>query len=178
MAAVVSDRSSTWTCKWAVMKEFKRPHSVSETSLQRIKKRSMLQELNQRSLQGVFSDQLQKLEVLVYQQWARMVHWVEDQLYTMQARHRMWCRIKWTQPRVLKHSSNQPSHYKDENAQKMVLVVLLSRDQRETKEKLKLLRLWKIQKLEEQLNLKSYSCNLKAQKMSHLRSVVNRRPCS
>ena len=147
------------------MKEFKRPRSVSETFRQRIKKRSMLQELNQRSLQAVFLDQLQKLEVLVYQQWARMVHWVEDQLYTMQARHRMWCRITWTQLLVLKLSSNQPSHYKDENVQKMVPVVLSSRDQRETRVKFKLLKLWRIQKLEELLNLKSSSCNLRAQKM-------------
>ena len=101
----------------------------------------MLQELNQRSLQAVFLDQLQKLEVLVYQQWARMVHWVEDQLYTMQAQHRMWCRIKLTQPQVLKHLSNQPSQYKDENAQKMVPVVLLFKDQRETRVTFKLLKL-------------------------------------
>ena len=160
------------------MKEFKKPRSVSETFPQRIKKRSILQGLNQRSLQVVFSDQLQRLEVLVYQQWARMVHWVEDQLYTMQARHRMWCRIIWTQLQVLKHSSNQPSHYKDENAQKMVPVVLSFRDQRETRVKVKLLKLWKTQKLEELLNLKSSSCNLRAQKMSLLRSVVNRKPCS
>ena len=160
------------------MKEFKKPRSVSETFPQRIKKRSILQGLNQRSLQVVFSDQLQRLEVLVYQQWARMVHWVEDQLYTMQARHRMWCRIIWTQLQVLKPSSNQPSHYKDENAQKMVPVVLSFRDQRETRVKVKLLKLWKTQKLEELLNLKSSSCNLRAQKMSLLRSVVNRKPCS
>ena len=150
----------------------------SETSLLRTKKRWMLQGQIQKNLQVVFSDQLQRLEVLVYQQWARMVHWVEDQLYTMQARHRMWCRIIWTQLQVLKPSSNQPSHYKDENAQKMVPVVLSFRDQRETRVKVKLLKLWKTQKLEELLNLKSSSCNLRAQKMSLLRSVVNRKPCS
>ena len=178
MAVVGSDRSSTWTCKLAVMKESKKHHSVSETFPQKIKKRSMLQELNQRSLQAVFSDRLQKLEVLVYQQWARMVHWVEDQLCTMQARHHMSCRIKLTQLQVHKHSSNQQSQYRDGNAQRMVPVVLSSRDQRKTRVKSRLLKPWKIQKLEELLNLKNSSCNHRVQKMSHLKSVVNLKPCS
>ena len=100
----------------------------------------MFKEQIQKSSQEVYSDQHQKLEVSVFQPWAKQKdHKEEGQPCIMQARHLMSSKLKLTPLQDLRLSYKSQNLFSmAANAQRMAHVALLSKDLSEIKAKFKL----------------------------------------